>query len=150
MDALGEIQTLIQTSGFSRAKLTALLREIVPKEPEAPRKKKPQASPVTMYRSIKREYTCLHCGKQFSSVVILHEDVDTVALTPEGKVMVINSDSPAVVSCVTSSCNWCKEFIRNLTREELEERYMILLSNISLVAKQNPFGSCTTGKEVKL
>uniref|UniRef100_A0A6M3JEM9 Uncharacterized protein n=1 Tax=viral metagenome TaxID=1070528 RepID=A0A6M3JEM9_9ZZZZ len=152
MDAISELQTIIQTSGFSRAKLTAILREMTPKETEnRPKQHREPTSPVTHYSEVKRNYTCLHCGKKFNSMVKLEGKEDTVVVTKEGKCMIINSASPAEVQCVTSSCNWCKDFIKGLTREELEENYMILLSTVSLVGRQLSFGKkITIASEVKL
>jgi transcription elongation factor Elf1 len=145
MDAMGELQTIIQTSGFSRAKLAAILREMIPKETEKrPRQHREPASPVTHFTEVKRNYTCLHCEHEFSSIVKLEKGEDTVVLTKEGKCMVINSASPAEVACVTSQCNWCGDFIKRLTREELEERYMLLLSQVSLVGRQSRFGKKIT------
>ncbi len=152
MNALGEIQTIIATSGFSRAKLAAMLREIMPKEAEKSlRKKSEPAQPVTKFTTVVKHYTCLHCNKQFSATVQLTKGEDTAVVTKEGKVMVINSSSPAEVDCVTSSCSWCSDYIKSLSREELETNYMHLLSLVSLVRRAENFGKkITIGREVKL
>jgi transcription elongation factor Elf1 len=151
MDVMGELQTMIQTSGFSRAKLSALLREITPKDDnKVSRPKRVPQSPVTQFSSIKRKFTCLHCSATFSSIIQLREKEDTVGVTEEGKVMIINSASPAEVSLVTSSCDHCSDFIKSLTRDELESRYITLLRHSSLTGK-NIFGQkITTEREIKL
>jgi len=153
MDAMGELQTIIQTSGYSRAKLACLLREMVNENTEkVPRKKREPTSPVSQYTSVKRNYTCLHCEHTFSSIVMLLKGEDTVVITAKGNVMIVNSNSPAEISCVTSSCNWCRDYVKKLTREELEEHYMLLLSMTSLVGKSQRFGKKFTieGEEIRL
>jgi hypothetical protein len=136
MDARGEIETLMQTSGFSRSKLLGLLKEMMPAEPKrepGERKRKEPAPPTTVYKE-----------ERYSSIVKLTKGEDTAVLTAEGKVHIINSDSPAEIECVSSSCNWCASFIHKMDRNELEQRYMTLLSMVSLVGKANPFGNKIT------
>lgn len=152
MDVMSEIQTIVQTSGYSRAKLALLLREMTKEDTEkVPRKHREPSSPVSLYTSVKKNYTCLHCGYTFSSVVNLKKDEDTVVITAKGNIMIVNSNSPAEVSCITNSCRWCKDYIKGLTRDELEERYMTLLSMTSLVNKPGGYSkNFATENEVTL
>lgn len=132
MNITGEIQTIIQTSGYSRAKLANLLRIMIQEQEQesekVPRKQRKPVMPVSQFTSVRRNYTCTHCKHEFSSTVVLRENEDTAVITAKGSIMVVNKDSPAEVSCVTNSCNWCREYIKKLSRSELEERYMILLN----------------------
>jgi len=139
MDVIGELQTIVQNSGYSRAKLAAIIKEMMPKE-KIPREHKEPSSPVTSYTSIERIYTCQHCKHSFSSIVKLKKREDTAVLVEGGSIMIINSDSPAKVECITSHCSFCIEFIQKLTREELEERYMLLLSQVSIVGRPILYG----------
>lgn len=152
MNLQEEINGLIAGGTVSRSRLMGLLREIVPAEghTKQPRKKSEPAPPATVYTEVKRNYTCLHCQTTFSKVVKLTKGEDTVVVTHEGKVQIINSASPAEVACVTSFCEACQGFVKKLSREELEERYMILLSMTSLVGRPNTFGKQFTIEEVKI
>jgi transcription elongation factor Elf1 len=152
MDALSELQTIVQTSGFSRAKLAAILREMLPKETEKrPHRKHEPSSPVKQFTTVKRNYTCLHCGRKFASILNLMKEDEVAAITAGGKVVIINSDSPAEISCVTTWCEECKDYIKKLSREELEENYMILLQQVSFTRYTSPYGNkITIATEVKL
>jgi hypothetical protein len=152
MDIRGEIEAVLSSTSFSRAKLALLLREVTTGEREkAPAKKREHALPVTTFTEVKKNYTCLHCGAKFSSVIKLTKHEDTAVIRNDGMVQVINSDSPAEVSCVCSFCDNCSSFIQGLDRAELESRYLWLLSQVSLVKKQTPFGKKITieGEEQK-
>jgi len=154
MDVQSELNLIAQTSGFSRAKLSLLLKEMMEKEKIAalPRKKRVPASPCTMYTEIKKNYTCLHCGERFSHIIKLTKEEDTAVINEKGGVEIINSKSPAEVSCVTSHCNACLPFVQKMTREELEERYLVLLSCTNLLSTPMLFGNKFTieKREVKL
>lgn len=128
MNALQELQTMVQSSGISRAKLTALLREMSTGVEHRTKTKREPSPPCTQYAEIEKVNTCLHCEATHSTVLKLRELEDTVGITKEGKVMIINSNSPAKVECVTHYCDSCYAYIREMTRSELEERYMILLT----------------------
>ena len=149
MDVMGELQTIVQSSGFSRAKLALLLREMQVTKEKRTRVRREPAPLVTCYISVKRNYTCLHCGHKFSSTVELKKGEDTAVIVAGGSVMVINSASPAEVDCIANHCSWCAEFVSRLTREELEERYITLLSLVSL-ERSNPFNKPTGCVDVKL
>jgi transcription elongation factor Elf1 len=147
MDVRGEIETILSSGVFSRAKLALLIREVTTGEAEkkgAPRKKHKSAPAVIQYTSVKKNYTCLHCGSHFSTTIELTKHEDTAVLREDRRVQVINSSSPAEVACVCSSCDACSNFIQKLSREELESRYKWLLSQTSLVGKQMPFGKIIT------
>ena len=138
MDIRSELQMLV--GSFSKSKLIAFLEEMKRNEqPEVyqsiPKKREPAT--CIRYTSILRKHTCVHCGYVTTSVVNLPPREETSVLTKEGKVMILNSSSPAQVDCATSSCTNCRDYIRMLTREELEERYMELLHLTSLVGNKN-------------
>jgi hypothetical protein len=147
MDIRGEIETILASGVFSRAKLALLMREVTIGEKEKekiPRKKQDHASPVVQFTQVKKNYTCLHCGSHFNQTIELTKHEDTAVIRADGRVQIINSSSPAKVSCVCSSCNLCSSFIEKLSREDLESRYKWLLSQVSLVGRQTPFGKIIT------
>lgn len=85
--------------------------------------------PVTIYTEVERVHRCTHCGIEWHSTVKLTK-MDTVPFLDEnGKVGVITSKSPAVVYCYSGFCDFCRNFVETLSREELVERYLYLLSN---------------------
>ncbi len=141
MDIRGELDAIIATSGFSRAKLTLLLRSMVQEEERTTRVKKAPAPPCTKYTEIRKNTTCLHCGAKYSTTLQLLKGEDTAVVTKEGTVMIINAASPAKVECATSYCSFCTSFIKKMSREELELRYTALLSTVSLVGKGDVFGN---------
>ena len=104
-----EIRNLINSGTFSRAKLSLMLTEIS-KETEkkhAPKRSHTPAPPCTEYVEIKRNYTCMHCGERFSSIVRLKKDESVPSMDKQGRVVIITAQSPAEVELATSSCNWC-------------------------------------------
>jgi len=145
-----EIRQLLSSSGFSRSKLTAMLKEIAP---EAEKKVMVRATrePCTTYREIKKNYTCLHCGATFSKTITLSKREDTAVISKDLRVTVINSKSPAEIECATFSCPDCTAFIKKMTREEIESRYLKLLS-CTAGWTYNPFGNIVTieEKEVRI
>ena len=125
-----EIRTLIGEGQFNRNMLTAMLRDMEKKEAASRPKweKTHNGGPCTEYTTIKRIYTCMHCGHSFSSIVQLKKGDSVPVMTKEGKVMIITSNSPLEIEAATSHCGWCEQFVHTLSREELEERYMTLLA----------------------
>ena len=125
-----EIRTLIGEGQFNRNLLSTMLKEMEKKEAANKPKQQKQhnGGPCTEYTAIKRVYTCLHCGRSFSSIVQLKKGESVPVMTKEGKVMIITSNSPLEIEAATSRCNWCEQFVKTMSREELEQRYMILLA----------------------
>jgi transcription elongation factor Elf1 len=125
-----EIRTMVAESTFNRSMLTAMLKEMEKKEQASrPRQQKQHTGgPCTEYTTIKRVYTCMHCGRSFSSTVQLKKGESVPVMTKEGKVMIITSNSPCEIEAATSHCGWCEQFVRTMSREELEERYIALLA----------------------
>jgi transcription elongation factor Elf1 len=125
-----EIRALVGDGQFNRNMLTAMLRSMEKKEAASkPREQKQHTGgPCTEYTAIRRDYTCMHCGHSFSVAVQLKKGESVPVMSREGKVMIITSKSPLAIKAATSSCNWCEQFVHTLSREELEQRYMTLLS----------------------
>jgi transcription elongation factor Elf1 len=154
MSLMDEVRELVDSSTFSRARLAAILRDMqIKEEDRKERKKSSPPSPVTVYSEIERRTTCLHCDHKWSVIERFKSGAkeETIGITKEGKVMVINASSPAQVDVAVSHCPWCREYIKSMDREELEERYMILLGKISLHGSQ-PFIKVqhATEREIKL
>lgn len=129
---LRELELLVSSSALSKAKIAEMLRTMAgPKEKRQRAASVPKA-PVTLYTEIKRNYTCLHCGHQFSSTVQLRGEEEVAVIKTDGKVQVLTAKSPAEISCITSSCAWCKDYVATLSREQLEENYIKLLGLVAV------------------
>ena len=128
MNVIGELQSIMQSGGISRARLSSILRELADLQEKRTRTPYKRAMPVTQYTEIERNTTCLHCGSVHKSTLKFKEREDTVGINEGGKVMIINSQSPVKVDCVSRFCNLCSDFVSKMSREELEERYMLLLT----------------------
>jgi hypothetical protein len=153
-----ELREMINGGLFSRAKLSAMLREMqVETERKAKKVPRPKHEPtgaVTIYTRINRHYTCMHCGSRWNSVVELPKGESVGSLTKGGKIQMITSSSPADVDCAVGRCDRCVSFVAKMSREDLEERYLALLRKIPLAAYVEIFNKAerpTTEKvEVKL
>jgi transcription elongation factor Elf1 len=138
MSIESELRALIDNDIAMKAKLVAFLREQEKDTEEKHEKRKrsykprPSASPVKTFTEIERVYHCTHCSRQFSVVVALTKSESIPIFNSSGKVQILTSKSPAKVDCYTGFCDHCKDFVENLSREELEDRYMELL-------KRSPF-----------
>lgn len=131
-----ELRALLSDT-FNRSKLLAMLKDM---QTETERKEARRAthtsrvpnSPVTVYTSIKRNFTCLHCGAKFYTIVELKKDESIPSLCPDGKTALITSKSPAEMDCATFCCKHCETFVNGLSRDALEARYMQLLRHTPL------------------
>lgn len=128
MDVMGELQTMIQSGGLSRAKLTAILRDMAQTTEKKVRRPCQPTMPVVQYTEVERSTTCLHCNTIHVTHLKFKEKEDSVGIVRGGKVMIINAMSPAKVECVSTYCIACEDFVKRMSREELEERYMVLLT----------------------
>jgi len=72
-------------------------------------------------------------------VVKLRRGEDVIATT-QGGVKIIVAESPAEIECVCKECGKCRDFISKMSREDLEKRYIELLSSISLDAYKKVIG----------
>ena len=135
MDALeSELRGLLQDT-FNRNKLLLLLKEMstdTEKRESRHHTHRVPAPPCTIYTSIKRNYTCHHCGAKFSSIVNLKKDESVPSLDTKGSTQIITSKSPVEVECSTYICNNCESFVSGMSREVLETRYMSLLRRFPL------------------
>jgi len=124
-----ELEAVINSSTFNRSMLTALLNSVAKEQATdgTVKKPKPTGGPCTVYKTIKRIYTCTHCGHMFSSTVELKQGESVPCMSPTGRVVIITSESPAEINVATSSCDHCPQYIHFMEREELERRYMELL-----------------------
>lgn len=128
MDVMGELQTMIQAGGISRARLTAILRDMAQTTERKVRGPYQQNTPVVQYTEVERSTTCLHCNTVHVTHLKFKGKEDSVGIVRGNKVMIINASSPAKVECVSTYCAACEDFVRRMPREELEERYIVLLS----------------------
>jgi hypothetical protein len=125
-----ELQAIVNSSTISRAKLSLLLREMLgtPAKTEKKREKQPDC---TRYVEVQRDYTCLHCGSTWSDKISLMKGESAVALRANLSCQTITANSPAIVACVTRTCKSCGDYVRAMTRSEIEWRYLSLLQTIT-------------------
>jgi hypothetical protein len=118
------------------ANLVKNLAQLEPKEKRshAPHVKGQGCGAVTTYTTVIRHYTCQHCGGKFDSSLSLGKEDSIPALLANGKVMIITSKSPLEIECATGHCGRCNNFISQLSREELEQRYLTLLRKESFLS----------------
>lgn len=128
-----EIRSIVESSTFDKGALLMLLKELSkPPQTSAPRPRRIQHAPVKQYTEIQKNYTCLHCGSQWVTVMRLKEKEETIVITKEGECMIVNSKSSASIDCISGTCSRCPDFISRMSREELETRYMALLNRAGI------------------
>lgn len=144
MSTIGHLEAEIRallTDSNSKAKIASMLKALSNEREEKAEKAKrirvaiaPKQPPVLRYISVKRNYTCTHCGAKFSSEVSFLPTETIPSIDERGRITIINSKTPAEIDLLTGFCENCSAFIENLSRGELEERYIEML-------KRNPFPS---------
>lgn len=143
MDAIeSELRGLLDGGVFNRNKLMLLLKEIQQETEKRDakkarvKKKDSYQSPATRYVEIKRNYTCRHCGAQFSSIVQLTPEESVPAIGKYGQPIIITADSPCEIDCYVGSCARCVKFVQTMDRSELEQRYVALISKYAIYTHQ--------------
>lgn len=141
MDTIeSELRGLLDGGVFNRNKLMLMLKEIQSEtEKRAKHTRTPEKKyqpPATRYTEIRRNYTCRHCGAQFSSVVKLLPKESVPVIGKHGEPIIITADSPCEIDCYVGSCVKCAEFVRTLERDDLEQRYVALVSKYAIYTHQ--------------
>lgn len=130
-----ELRQIIEDSEMSEQDLRAFLKEVLGGRARSKRQYKPgiPAPPCTRFVTVQRVSQCKHCGAIHTSTVQLKEDDKVPYITKEGRVSIITSASPAVVHTCIGMCESCLPFVKTWEREELEKRYLTLLSKVILL-----------------
>jgi hypothetical protein len=133
-----EIRALL-SDATNQAKIAAVLKTLSGEREEKAEKSKRLRSalsakqpPVLRYISVRRNYTCTHCGARYTSEVSFLPTETIPGIDERGKITIINAKTPAEINLLTGFCENCSTFVENLSRGELEERYIEML-------KRKPF-----------
>jgi len=119
-------------------KIKDLLAELIKKETKPKEKVErssiahPKDGPCLAYLTVERTTCCLHCGSRRDSLVHLKQKESISFLQRTGEVKTVVAlkyiKEPIKMESWTVSCPSCPSHIKKLSKEELEQAYMFLLS----------------------
>jgi hypothetical protein len=108
----------------------AIMKDIINQETDKPTKQKKQTVKVKEYKACNKKVICSHCKNSYIVPVTLTPSERTVIMNKDGSITTIKYeqiDTDVEVKTYTSHCNDCAEYIRKLSREDLEKKYIELL-----------------------
>lgn len=112
----------------------ALQRFMVEKKEEAKGKKAEKKAVATKsfdWTRVHKTYICMHCGFRWGGVFSLAkgDTTHTFPKTPNAPCSYHTAEGQEEMHLETYVCNCsnCKTFVRDMSREELEDRYLALL-----------------------
>ena len=128
-------------AGADKEQLNAFMREVnqTPLVPE-PKYKKPHNGPVIQYTTVIKKYSCLICGATFAAKYEMQKGEHISTIDPDGKCHLITITGKAgeiEVPSTVSKCSFCTKLVNHWTREELENNFLLLLSQMSFKEKVN-------------
>lgn len=116
-----------------KEKASSLLNIVQEKTPVS--KKETISHTVRNYVSVEVTTTCLTCEHKELRTVLFSKKDTTTFVDSRGNTHIVNFnniDAPTRINSHTATCHNCKEFIKTLSRERLEEMF-ISLSQVSSV-----------------
>ena len=94
------------------------------------------ASPVTVYTKVIRRNKCIHCGYTYETEHSLRKG-ESLSFVKGGKasevIIVKPLREPLTIEADIATCVRCLDFVKSLSREDLESRYMALLRKTGLL-----------------
>lgn len=81
----------------------------------------------SVFRTITRNNTCLHCGATWQRRSAFARGETFVVMNEKGKHYCVTVKEHASIEVYNNYCNSCEGYIRRLPRAELEQRYLKLL-----------------------
>lgn len=129
-----DISELRRITGLSESAIMQALRTLLP--PEEKEHKPRKDKECTVYMQIERTTTCEHCKASWVDLIPLQQKETISALQKDGTVRTIYAlnivKEPVKLRSYTASCKHCPTAIKALSREDLEERYMVILKLIPM------------------
>ncbi len=94
------------------------------------------ASPATVYTKVIRRNKCIHCGYTYETEHSLRKG-ESLSFVKGGKasevIIVKPLEEPLTIEADIATCVRCLDFVKSLSREDLESRYMALLRKTGLL-----------------
>jgi transcription elongation factor Elf1 len=90
------------------------------------------AYPVTKYTTVKKHYTCNHCGHTWDSTIKLGKNDSVPLIRKNGSVEIVGYQGATEVeyNAYVNRCERCVVMIAQWDRKTLEERYFDLLGMV--------------------
>lgn len=91
------------------------------------------------YTKVHKTYHCVHCGFMWGATFSLAkgESTNTFGQSPnKASVHMATGQEEMYLDTYVSNCSNCKRFIQTLSRDELEDRYLALLSTCADAVKR--------------
>lgn len=94
------------------------------------------ALPATVYTKVIRRNKCIHCGYTYETEHSLRKG-ESLSFVKGGKasevIIVKPLGEPLTIEADIATCVRCLDFVKSLSREDLESRYMALLRKTGLL-----------------
>jgi hypothetical protein len=141
------LEDLMQATGLSQDKILSALGDLlatINKKQASQMRSTSSGSgkhgPCKVYMTIDREAHCLHCKSISYRRVTLMKQEALSAQQEDGTVRTVYAlnvvPEPFPLKSYTQVCPMCKERLSQLTRVELEQAYMYLLSKLSFIQER--------------
>lgn len=92
------------------------------------------------YTKVHKTYHCVHCGFQWGATYTLAKGESTNTFSPGPNRASVHTatgqEEEMYLDTYVSNCSNCARFIQTLSREELEDRYLALLSTCADAVKR--------------
>jgi hypothetical protein len=101
-------------------------------------KPKPQHGPVITYTTVHKEYTCLICHTKITKTFKLGKGEELISIDHSGNCHVMHGTGKTgeiTIPCTTTRCEQCFVQVHKWSREELENNFMLLLSQMAFREK---------------
>lgn len=144
-----DLKSLIAGSGLDQSKvmaaLSGLLDRLEKEQKAATKASRPpkEHGDVKVFMTVHRYAHCTHCGSENMRVIQLMQKEAISGLQKDGTVRTIYAlnpvKEPVKMDSYTVCCGECKERVSRLSRVELEQAYMFLLSKMSYKEARGAF-----------
>lgn len=108
-----------------------LLEEAKDVEDKPRRKRKPGVIRTHEWTRVHKTWICMHCGFRWGGQFNLAKGESTHSFSPKADepctYHVADGQEEMHVESHVCNCSNCKTFVKNMSREELEDRYLALL-----------------------
>lgn len=99
------------------------------------KKKAPEHGPVRLYKRVTKKSHCTHCGHQDSIDYLLSYGEHIIWANKEGRykslyISTKDSMEDITVDAYFTRCDMCAVFLRNLSRTQLEWRYLQMMKEV--------------------
>lgn len=103
------------------------IRRVLAQTESAARKNTVERVQGSVFKTITRHNTCLHCGATWDKKSIFARGETFVVMNEKGKHYCVTVKDHLEVDVYNNYCGSCEGYIRRMDRKELEKRYLVLL-----------------------